>query len=244
MYTDLMKKLMRRVLINFGFDIVRIGNSNENLSKHLLNVLVYKNIECVIDVGSNSGQYGMFLRGIGYKGHIVSFEPVNSVFNILEESCDQDDKWSCHNIALGDMNGEKMMNVYKSTVFSSFLKANEYSKNIWDSLRDVTQENVKVSMLDDVYEDMIGSLGCANHMLKLDTQGYDKYVFDGARGCLKNISVLQSELSLIPIYSGMHDVYDVLKEYNEKGFYISGLYPINRDESLAVIEYDCVLVRR
>jgi len=239
-----MKKLIRYALNRFGFDIVRMKNSNETISKHLSNVLISKNIECVIDVGANLGKYGIFLREIGFKGYIVSFEPVKSVFNILKENCDHDDKWSCYNFALGDKNEEKIINVYKSTVFSSFLKANEYSKNIWSSLKDVTPENVKVFKLDEVYEDIIGSLGCANHMLKLDTQGYDKFVFDGSRDCLKNISVLQSELSLISVYSGMNEVYDVLNEFHNNGFYISGMYPINRDESLAVIEYDCVLVKR
>ena len=42
-----MKKLIRYALNKFGFDIVRMKNSNETLSKHLLNVLVDKNIECV-----------------------------------------------------------------------------------------------------------------------------------------------------------------------------------------------------
>ena len=239
-----MKKLIRNVLNKCGFDIVRLRNSNDNFSKHILNVFADKKIDCIIDVGANAGQYGMFLRGIGYKGHIVSFEPINSVFNLLKTKCDRDDKWSCYNLALGDKNEEKIINVYKSTVFSSFLKANAYSKNIWRSLEDVKPESVKVVKLEDVYEDMIGSLGCTNCMLKLDTQGYDKHVFDGARGCLKHIAVLQSELSLIPVYDGMPQVYDLLREFHKNNFYISGMYPINRDESLAVIEYDCVLVRR
>ena len=81
-------------------------------------------------------------------------------------------------------------------------------------------------------------------MLKMDTQGFDKFVFDGARGCLENVSVLQSELSLIPVYDGMLQVYDILKEFHNNYFYISGMYPINRDESMAVIEYDCVLVKK
>lgn len=112
-----MKKLIRYVLNKIGFDIARTKNSNETLSKHLLNVLANKNIECVIDVGANEGQYGVFLREIGYKGYIVSFEPVNSVYDILKENCDQDNKWSCYNFALGDKNEEKIINVYKSTVF-------------------------------------------------------------------------------------------------------------------------------
>lgn len=42
-----MKKLIRHIVNKIGFDIVRTKNSNETLSKHLLNVLVDKNIECV-----------------------------------------------------------------------------------------------------------------------------------------------------------------------------------------------------
>ena len=38
--------------------------------------------------------------------------------------------------------------------------------------------------------------------------------------------------------------YEVLTEFNDHNYYISGMYPINRDESLAVIEYDCVLVKK
>lgn len=239
-----MKKLIRNILNKYGLDIVRIKNQHDNLSNHLLNVLTNKNIECVIDVGANSGQYGVFLRELGYKGYIVSFEPVASVFKALKEKCDKDDKWFCYDFALGDKSEEKILNVYKSTVFSSFLEANDYSKNIWSSLNHVTPESVKVFKLDDVYDDIIGKLGCTHYMLKLDTQGYDKFVFDGARDCLKHVSVLQSELSLISVYDGMLDAYDILKQFHNNGFYISGMYPINRDESLAVIEYDCVLVKR
>lgn len=239
-----MKQLIRKLINKTGFDIVRTENSNDNLSKHLQNLLSNKSIDCVIDVGANTGQYGSFLRGIGYSGYIVSFEPVSSVFKILKENCEQDNKWFCYDFALGDKSEEKAINVYESTVFSSFLKANEYSKNIWSSLNNVEPESVNIRRLDEVFGETIASLGCAGHMLKLDTQGYDKLAFDGAKGCLDNILALQSELSLISVYEGMDDVYGILKDFHKGGFYISGMYPINRDESLAVIEYDCVLVKR
>jgi hypothetical protein len=88
---------------------------------------------------------------------------------------------------------------------------------------------VRVVRLEDVFQQLVGSLGCRNCMLKLDTQGYDKFAFEGAKGCLGHVRALQSELSLIPVYDGMIEVYEVLKEFNGSGFYISGMYPINRD---------------
>ena len=238
-----MRKFAHRALNKFGFDLVRIGNSHDDLSKHLGNVLRSRGIDCIFDVGANTGQYGLFLRTLGYSGHIISFEPVNSVFQELKKNCAKDDKWTCHNYALGDKNEEKIINVYKSSVFSSFLTASNYSKNIWQSLEDVKPEIVKVCRLEDIWDELTGELGCSKYMLKLDTQGFDKFVFDGARNRMKNIYVLQSELSLIPVYEGMLQVYDVLKEFHSSNFFISGMYPINRDVSMAVIEYDCVMVK-
>jgi FkbM family methyltransferase len=239
-----MKKLLRTALNKCGFDIIRTKNDHDDLAKHLANVLHSREIDCVFDVGANSGQYGMFLRELGYRGYIISFEPVNAVFRKLKETSKGDDKWLCFDYALGDKNESKVINVYKSTVFSSFLTANDYSKNIWHSLEDVVPETVQVRRLGDIWNEVIGSLTCRNYMLKLDTQGFDKFAFEGARDRLRDISVLQSELSLIPVYEGMAEVYDVLKEYNSCDYFISGMYPINRDQSLAVIEYDCVMVKR
>ena len=238
------KFFAHRLINTLGFDLIRLKSSNAEFPRHLLNVLDAYDIDCVIDVGANAGQYGRFLREIGFKGHIVSFEPVSAVFTVLEQQSAADDKWSCHKLALGDRNETKTINVYKSTVFSSFLNANDYSKNIWESLQDLTLETVRVVRLEDVFQELVDSLGCRNCMLKLDTQGYDKLAFEGAKGCLGRVRALQSELSLIPVYDGMIEVYEVLKEYNGSGFFISGMYPINRDVSLAVIEYDCVMVKR
>lgn len=235
---------VHRLINSFGFDLIRLKSSNADFPRHLLNVLDAYDIDCVIDVGANVGQYGRFLREIGFKGHIVSFEPVSAVFTVLEQQSVADEKWRCHKLALGDRNETKTINVYKSTLFSSFLTANDYSKRIWESLEEVTPEPVTVVRLEDVFWDLVGSLGCRNCMLKLDTQGYDRFAFEGAKGCLGHVRALQSELSLIPVYDGMIEVYEVLKEFNGSGFYISGMYPINRDESLAVIEYDCVMVKR
>lgn len=239
-----MRELFHKALNLYGVDIVRTRNLHDSLAKHLQNVLAAKRIDCVIDVGANTGQYGQFLRKLGYTGHIVSFEPVRSVFEQLRATAEEDGNWTCHNLALGDKEEEKELNVYSSTMFSSFLSANDYSKNIWRSLEKVTPQRVRVRRLEDVFTETVGRLGCTNFMLKLDAQGYEKYVFDGARGCLEDVVLLQSELSFIPVYDGMLPAYDVLQEFHKAGFYISGLYPINRDASMAVIEFDCVMVKR
>lgn len=239
-----MKATLRKLLNSAGYDLLRLRNSNFTLETNLLNVLKKKGISCIIDVGANCGQYGSFLRRIGYRGHIFSFEPVQHVFEKLQSAAKHDSKWRCFQYALGNQEGKKEINVYRSTVFSSFFDANEYSKNIWNSLRDVYTEIVHVRKLEDIYDELTQDLGSVTCMLKMDTQGYDVNVFQGARAILGNVEALQSEIAIIKVYEEMPDGLDALKLFQEHGYYISGMFPINREESLAAIEFDCLLVKR
>ena len=242
---NVMKKNQARALLNSaGFDVVRLRNSNFTLSTHLMNVFADNEIDCVIDVGANAGQYGAFLRGAGFAGHIVSFEPVASVFELLQARAKTDGKWICFQSALGEETEQRTMNVYDSTMFSSFLDANAYSKEIWNSLQGVRPEVVAVARLDDLMPEILARTKARNVFLKMDTQGFDRHVFRGALGSLLHIRALQSELSLIAVYEDMPPAYETLNDFHRENYFISGMYPINRDKSLAVIEYDCVLVRR
>lgn len=239
-----MKYVLKKLANMAGYEVSRKGNTHNSIDFHLASVFAKYEIDCVIDVGANVGQYGELLRGIGYRGWIVSFEPVKSVFDELARKARDDDKWVCHHLALGDRAEKKTINAYSSSVFSSFLDASEYSKNIWKSLEDVIPEEVTVARLDDVFPEISNLTGGLNYYLKLDTQGYDLNVFRGAQNALDKVRAMQTELSLIHVYKGMPAPYEALSELHSKDFLISGMYPINRDDSLAVIEYDCVLVKR
>jgi FkbM family methyltransferase len=239
-----MRKTLRRALNRLGFDIVRVTTYHQSIGQHLSNVIAGKGIDAVLDVGANTGQYGLLLRSIGFEGYIYSFEPVRAVYERLAEAASGDDKWHCFNLALGSEAEEKEINVYSSHVFSSFLEANAYSKGIWTSLNRSSIETVEVDRLDRLLPTLPDREKCARFLLKMDTQGFDLQVFRGATAALPAIVALQSELGLIEVYEGTPDPYEVLREFNAQGYHISGMYPINRDQSLAVIEYDCVLVRR
>lgn len=239
-----MKTMLRKVLNSAGYDVLKLKNSNSTLSTNLANVIEKKKVGCIIDVGANAGQYGKFLRNIGYTGYILSFEPVSHVFEKLQSTAQHDPRWRCYRSALGDRDEVKGIHVYESTVFSSFLDANDYSRKIWNSLNRSHVEEVQVRRLEDIYLELMHDIGSVGCMLKMDTQGYDANVFEGARGILRNIDVLQSEIATIGIYEHMPDGLDMLKLFREHGYYISGMFPINREESLAAIEFDCLLVKR
>jgi hypothetical protein len=86
-----------------GYDPGRPNQSqNQQLGQHLLRLFELLQINCVIDVGANQGQYGRFLRAIGYRGNIISFEPSGDDYDLLSRLAEKDPRWSTHQLALVD----------------------------------------------------------------------------------------------------------------------------------------------
>ena len=77
-------------------------------------------VTCVLDVGAHHGEYGEMLRGIGYQGHIVSFEPVPESVSVLRRRAAHDPKWRVHSFALGEENANLPINVTASSHLCSF----------------------------------------------------------------------------------------------------------------------------
>ena len=61
-----------------------------NRLKRLLETL---DINCVLDVGANKGQFVEKVRGIGFRGRIVSFEPLRREFTQLSSRFRGDAQW-------------------------------------------------------------------------------------------------------------------------------------------------------
>ena len=60
----------------------------------LVHVLARYEIDFVIDVGANEGQFGQRLRQGGYKGQILSVEPIPAVRDTLDAATSADPGWT------------------------------------------------------------------------------------------------------------------------------------------------------
>jgi FkbM family methyltransferase len=201
-------------------------------------------ISCVLDVGANTGQFGQRLRRLGYRGRIVSFEPVSANLVLLNETAERFPPWSVQQIGLGDIPGELVINVSNHGVFSSFLTPNSFARNAFgDDVEVSARESVRIERLDDVFTDIVRPVRGERMLLKLDTQGYDLKVVAGASRSLEWIDVLLSELSMIPIYDGMPSYREALATYEELGYLPSVFECVTADVALHGIEFDCLLVR-
>jgi FkbM family methyltransferase len=194
-------------------------------------------VNCVLDVGANRGQYATDLRAVGYRGQIISFEPVRSEFEALQRAFSHDGLWSGHQVALGSADGTASLIVPEDTVYSSFLSP-------LSPMPGTTQADVKVLRLDGLLPGLLRRLARPRVFLKMDTQGFDLEVFRGAEGCLPWIVGLQSEISVEPIYAGMPHYLESLHEYEQQGFVLHHLAVVNRTSRQDLLELNCYMRRR
>jgi poly(ribitol-phosphate) beta-N-acetylglucosaminyltransferase len=218
--------------------------------RHVAWLLRRYDVDYVIDVGANTGQYAEGLRRTGYHGPIASFEPVPEFADTLAQKAAHDDLWTAHPMALGSTEGTVPIRVQRS--FSSVLPASAYGKERFATLRDFAEKETTIDVplrrLDSMLGEVIGSVtradgGRPRVFLKMGTQGFDLEVFGGLGEWRDDVVVLQSEGALLRIYEGMPNMRESVDVYEAAGFEVSGLYPVTTEPDGRVIEYDCVLVR-
>lgn len=238
-------ELARKTLKGLGLHFCLVNRSSLFLQGHLNRLFSRLGVNCVIDVGANEGQYGVFLRKMGYTGVILSFEPLIEAFLLLEEKAKKDGQWKAYNFALGDKNEERLLKVMTSSDFSTFLEPNEELRRRWAGVTIKEARKVMIRRLDEVLREVYPECTQSKIFLKMDTQGYNPEVFKGAEKILDCIYGIQTEISMIPIYKDIPDVGSQLAPFNETGFSVTGFYPISRDTNgLSVIEFDCVMTKQ
>ena len=202
-----------KILNKFGIDIKRYPSKDLRRRKLLLDEF---EITDIIDVGANFGQYGIETRSIGFNGNIYSYEPLSYAYNKLKVASKNDNKWQINNFALGDSSEQKAINISKNYFSSSFL---DQKKELIEQVPDtefISTEMVKINKLDDIFDKIYND--DKNIFLKIDTQGFEKAVLEGAKNSLKHVKGIQLEMSLNPLYENATDFFEMYNYIKSKGF--------------------------
>jgi FkbM family methyltransferase len=200
-----------------GFDFRRFPNPSFRL---LLKYLKDNNVNDCFDVGANTGQYARRLRSLGFKGTIYSFEPQSEAFNILNKKAASDSQWKPFNIGLGNANEKSVINISKNSVSSSILDINRYLLETAPETEYISKEKIDIRRLDTFLKEENFQ---GRFFLKIDAQGFESKILEGAENCFNNIYALQIESSCVPLYK-QEKLFDEMKAFIEsKGFYLSSL---------------------
>jgi FkbM family methyltransferase len=232
-----MRAFLKRAFRHTGYELRRV-DPQASLGFLLTRLLGELEITTVVDVGANEGQFGIGIRGDGYTGEIISFEPVSAPLATLQDRARHDGKWTVHPFALGSAAGTADINIPQTGTDVSSLRARADTDSL-GIVGDISRtERIRIERLDAALPKLPRCL------LKLDTQGWDLEVMRGATGVLDSVAVIQSELSFKAIYDGQPTWREALDYFSCIGFEPAGFYPVFRDKNWALVEADCVLVRR
>ena len=240
----MLRASLRRVLRRLDLDLVRTHTTFEG---HLARLLPLLGANIVLDVGAHHGEYAQLLRELGYRGRIVSFEPVADSYARLNALMRGDGNWVGMKLALGAESGRLSINVTGATDLSSFRTLGPNGALWFGGASQVAHtETVQVERLDDILPSCMAGIVDPRIYLKLDTQGFDLQVIQGAKATIERYVVgMQSEIAAQPLYNDVPLFPDNIHPFLSLGFEPTGLFAVSRDprDLIAAIEYDLVMRR-
>jgi len=197
----MIKKTIKKLSRSLGIDLKRYNIQTSEAAK-MQRLLAYHNIDLVFDVGANIGQYAKLLRELGYSGRIVSFEPLSSAYSQLKAVSEKDPLWEiAPQAAIGNQEGEIIINIAGNSYSSSALPMLDAHLESAPESAYSGSETVKLSRLDTLAKNYIKS-ETKSIFLKIDVQGLEKQVLEGATAILPLVKGIKLELSLVPLYEG------------------------------------------
>jgi len=181
-------------------------------------------VELVVDVGAHEGEYGSSLRAAGYRGEILSFEPIAEHFERLQATAAGDSGWHCLHRAGGARAETATINVSANDGHSSSLleMTPTHEQAAPGSQRARTQQ-IEIVSVDEALSERPKQ--ARQIYLKADTQGFEHEVLAGATETLKECRAVELELSLTPIYEGQLLLGEMIELMRGKGFRPTHLEP-------------------
>lgn len=226
---DMVRPLLRRR----GLQLVRAPDIG--------GFLVNRGCDCVLDVGANVGLFARIVRSQDYRGKIVSFEPVVTCYNEMVAQLGRDRHWEGRRIALGDHEHNTEINVSQNPEYSSIKPLSPLGREFAKSAAPVAREPIHVRTLDQE----MASIPCERPFLKIDTQGFERQVLDGAKETLGRCVGLLLELPVENLYEDVWGFTEAVSFMETMGFRPAQIVPVNsrRGDPVSAIEFDCLFRR-
>lgn len=210
------KKTAKEIVNALGWNITRLNPANHSVTQ-LLSAMDKVQVDTIFDVGANIGQFAKQVRSYGFTGKIVSFEPLTSAHSLLSDAAARDPGWIIHpRSAVGNEDGEIAINIAGNSVSSSVLPMLEAHSAAAVNSGYVASERVPLIRLDSVAGQYLSVN--SRPFLKIDTQGFESQVLDGAVDTLGRSRGLLMELSLVPLYDGQRLWFEMIERIKLEGF--------------------------
>lgn len=214
------KKTAAKIIHTLGFDFVRIPKDFNNpflgLSRFPINT--------IIDIGANKGQFAKKALKAFPRARIYCFEPLPEALNELEELVKKENlgRVKTFNLALGNRESEvQMFHHLDHNDSSSLLKTTKLYENHYPVAKKQREISVHLTTLDRIAEKN-QELSVPEILIKVDTEGYEKFVIEGGKETFKKARACILEICLDELHEGQPSFSDIFSLMNDLGFKYAG----------------------
>lgn len=189
----------------------------------------------VIDVGANRGQFALLAAESFPEARILAFEPLSEAARGFARVLGGEPRIELHRVALGRREGRMPLNVTARDDCSSLLGITPAQLELAPGSQVVRTEWVEVAPLTRfLHQTEI----VRPALLKIDVQGYEGEVLEGARPLLPHFDAVYVEASFRELYAGQTLVGRIFKLLQGEGFRLNQLCNLVCDHRSEPIQAD------
>lgn len=197
-------------------------------------------LDTVVDIGANRGQFALCCRRLFPTAQIFSFEPLQKPAGTYRKVFAHDTRARLFDQAIGTSSGTAAMHVSRWDVSSSLLPIGQAQHDNFPLTEEARQEVVTVTPLSACID---GAAIGARALLKLDVQGFELTALQGCADLLDRFKFVYVEASFIELYVGQALATDVVAFLLSKGFKLLCVANLSSGNSPRPIQADFLFFR-
>jgi FkbM family methyltransferase len=195
-------------------------------------------VETVVDVGASRGQFATFALHRFPNAGLICFEPLHDASEVLERVL-PNDRATIHRLALGAEAASLELHVAAQDDSSSLLPIGPRQVGAFPGTEERRRERVDVACLEEfLTADLRPPI-----LLKVDVQGYELAVLQGAGPSLALVEEIFVECSFVELYTGQALADAVICFLREAGLRLAGVFGVVEAPSGTCLQAD-LLFRR
>ncbi len=194
----------------------------------------------VIDVGANRGQFAVFASRRFPHAMLMCFEPLPGARKRLRRAVGNSGGVRLSEMAVGAYNGEGELHVSAADDSSSLLPIGRLQREAFPGTDERARISVQVRRLDDLLDRqaLAGPV-----LMKVDVQGGELGVLEGAQRTLASVDALLVEVSFVALYTGQPLADEVFEYLRGKQFSCRGVWSLTYGRGRECLQGDFLFAR-